>query len=82
MASGSNYRQEFYATCLDLGPRGAAFTTGWDRQVQMTRSQGKEMKRQINTQWIYPLAGASKEIFAAIQSPVVDRQALAEMFSV
>ena len=48
----------------------------------MTRSKGKEMKRQINTQWIYPPAGTSKEIFAAIQSPVVDRQALAEMFSV
>jgi hypothetical protein len=45
-------------------------------------SQGKEMKRQINTQWIYPPAGTSKQIFAAIQSPVVDRQALAGMFSV
>ena len=75
------YRQEFYVTCLDLGPWGAAFTTGWDRQVRMTRSQGKEMKRQINTQWIYPPAGTSKEIFAAMQSPVVDPQALAEMLS-
>ncbi len=75
------YRQEFYVTCLDLGPWGAAFTTGWDRQVQMTRSQGKEMKRQINTQCIYPPAGTSKEIFAAMQSPVVDPQALAEMLS-
>ena len=39
------------------------------------------MKRQINTQCIYPPAGTSKEIFAAMQSPVVDPQALAEMLS-
>ncbi|NRG16381.1 FAD-dependent oxidoreductase [Rhizobiales bacterium] len=48
------FRKEFYATCLDLGPWGAAFTTGWDREVQKTREEGKEMKQQINRQWIYP----------------------------
>lgn len=48
------FRKEFYATCLDLGPWGAVFTTGWDREVRKRREEGKEMKRQINGQWIYP----------------------------
>lgn len=50
------YRQEYYATCIDLGPWGALFTTGWERKVGKTRQAGKEMKQQINTQWIYPPA--------------------------
>lgn len=48
------YSQEFYATCLDLGPWGAAFTTGWDRRVEKVRDDGKAMKREINQVWIYP----------------------------
>ena len=48
------YRQETYATCLDLGPAGAVFTTGWDREVQKTGAEGKSMKQQINREWIYP----------------------------
>jgi len=62
------YRQENYATCLDLGPAGAVFTTGWDREVQKTGTEGKTLKRQINQEWIYPPnadAGA-KAIFQAI----------------
>ncbi|ROZ64395.1 dehydrogenase [Kocuria soli] len=43
-----------YVTCLDLGPGDAVFTTGWDRQVQMTGQEAKTLKSQINTEWIYP----------------------------
>ncbi|MFD7445220.1 NAD(P)/FAD-dependent oxidoreductase [Streptomyces sp. NPDC059909] len=43
-----------YVTCLDLGPAGAVVTTGWDRTVQKTGEKGKELKRQINAEWIYP----------------------------
>jgi NADH:ubiquinone reductase (H+-translocating) len=43
-----------YATCLDLGAAGAVFTTGWERSVQLDRDAGKDMKRRINTEWIYP----------------------------
>lgn len=43
-----------YVTCLDLGPAGAVLTNGWDRDVQMTGRQAKELKHQINTVWIYP----------------------------
>jgi NADH dehydrogenase len=50
------YSQPRYVTCLDIGPWGAMFTEGWDRQVHLTRAEGKAVKRQINTQWIYPPA--------------------------
>ncbi|MFJ7792768.1 NAD(P)/FAD-dependent oxidoreductase [Pseudomonas sp. NPDC096950] len=50
------YRQPFYATCLDLGEWGAVYTEGWDRQVLLTHDEGKARKRMINTQWIYPPA--------------------------
>ncbi|MDI1444493.1 FAD-dependent oxidoreductase [Polyangium sp. 6x1] len=50
------YRQRFYATCLDLGEWGALYTEGWDRQIKLTAAAGKERKRQINTIWIYPPA--------------------------
>ena len=52
--STRRYRQEHYVTCLDLGPWGALFTSGWDRQVQKIRDEGKAMKRQINCERIYP----------------------------
>ncbi|HYE50962.1 MAG TPA: NAD(P)/FAD-dependent oxidoreductase [Azospirillaceae bacterium] len=48
------YSQPKYVTCLDIGAWGALFTEGWDRQVRLTREQGKAVKREINTQWIYP----------------------------
>jgi NADH dehydrogenase len=48
------YRQQNYVTCLDLGPSGAVFTRGWDSQVEMSGEKAKAMKREINTQWIYP----------------------------
>ncbi|KAJ7350426.1 FAD-dependent pyridine nucleotide-disulfide oxidoreductase [Mycena albidolilacea] len=48
------YGQPFYATCLALGPWGALFTTGWDRDVSLVKEEGYKMKTQINTQLIYP----------------------------
>lgn len=54
---GSNllpYRQEDYVTCLDLGPWGAIFTSGWDRAVQSTGAEAKERKAFINRELIYP----------------------------
>ncbi|MEV0847781.1 FAD-dependent oxidoreductase [Streptomyces sp. NPDC049954] len=43
-----------YVTCLDLGPAGAVLTAGWDRVVQLTGQDAKQLKQQINTEWIYP----------------------------
>lgn len=59
------YRQPFYATCLDLGSWGAVYTEGWDRQVKLTQAEGKERKMLINTQWIYPPAAEREQALAA-----------------
>jgi NADH dehydrogenase len=53
-----------YVTCLDLGRAGAVFTTGWDRAVQLSGARGKEMKRTINEQWIYPPLDDAEAILA------------------
>ena len=58
------YSQPKYVTCLDLGPWGALYTEGWDRQVRYTREEGKQIKREINTQWIYPPAPDRDAVFA------------------
>ena len=48
------YQQKNYVTCLDLGPSDAVFTRGWDSQVELSGDKAKALKREINTQWIYP----------------------------
>jgi NADH dehydrogenase len=58
------YSQPKYVTCLDIGPWGALYTEGWDRQVRLTRETGKARKREINTQWIYPPAADRHAAFA------------------
>ena len=59
------YSQPKYVTCLDLGAWGAVYTEGWDRQVKLTRQEGKSLKTQINTVWIYPPAADRKSAWAA-----------------
>ncbi|KWK72300.1 pyridine nucleotide-disulfide oxidoreductase [Burkholderia ubonensis] len=59
------YRQPFYATCVDLGDWGAVYSEGWDRQIKLTRAEGKARKQMINTQWIYPPAPNRTEALAA-----------------
>jgi len=43
-----------YVTCLDLGAAGAVVTSGWERTVLMSGPAGKDLKRTINAEWIYP----------------------------
>ncbi|CAI1065186.1 NADH dehydrogenase-like protein yjlD [Serratia entomophila] len=62
------YSQPKYVTCLDLGPWGALYTEGWERQVRFTRQEGKKIKQEINTQWIYPPA-ADRDALFAIANP-------------
>lgn len=62
------YSQPKYVTCLDLGPWGALYTEGWQRQVRFTRQEGKKIKQEINTQWIYPPA-ADREALFAVANP-------------
>jgi NADH dehydrogenase len=58
------YSQPQYVTCLDLGAWGALYTEGWDRQVRLTGAEGKALKRQINTEWIYPPKADRESVFA------------------
>lgn len=64
------YSQVKYVTCLDLGAWGAVYTEGWDRQVLLTGQEGKTLKTQINTQWIYPPA-AHRESALAAADPLI-----------
>ena len=64
------YSQPKYVTCLDLGAWGAVYTEGWDRQVKLVREEGKALKTQINTQWIYPPA-ANREAAWAAADPLI-----------
>lgn len=59
------YSQPFYVTCLDLGPWGAVYTEGWDRQVKMKGADAKALKRKINTEWIYPPSADRTEVLEA-----------------
>ncbi|SAK54246.1 FAD-dependent pyridine nucleotide-disulfide oxidoreductase [Caballeronia temeraria] len=59
------YSQPKYVTCLDLGPWGAVYTEGWEREVKMSGAQAKALKTRINTEWIYPPSAERAEAFAA-----------------
>lgn len=64
------YSQPKYVTCLDLGGWGAVYNEGWDRQVKLTRQEGKSLKTQINTVWIYPPA-ADRDVAWAAADPLI-----------
>lgn len=64
----ARYSQPKYVTCLDLGPWGAVYTEGWDRQVKLRGQEAKALKRAINTQWIYPPA-ADRDAALALADP-------------
>ena len=48
------YSQPDYVTCLDLGPWGALFMQGWDRQVRLAGPWAKVVKQAINRRLIQP----------------------------
>lgn len=62
------YAQLRYVTCLDLGRSGAVITHGWERRVEKTGTEGKAVKRLINTQVIYPPADGTAESLLAASS--------------
>lgn len=59
------YSQPKYVTCVDLGAWGAVYSEGWDRKVVLVGDEAKQLKMQINTQWIYPPAADRAQALAA-----------------
>jgi NADH:ubiquinone reductase (H+-translocating) len=59
------YSQPKYVTCLDLGPWGAVYTEGWEREVKLVGKEAKALKHSINTEWIYPPRAQREEVFAS-----------------
>ncbi len=59
------YEQIKYVTCLDLGPWGAVYTEGWERAVTLEGKVAKDLKHQINSEWIYPPPADRAAIFQA-----------------
>ncbi|WEK28096.1 MAG: NAD(P)/FAD-dependent oxidoreductase [Candidatus Pseudomonas phytovorans] len=64
------YRQPKYVTCLDLGEWGAAYSEGWERELKLHGEEGKALKRQINSVWIYPPA-ADRALALAAADPLI-----------
>jgi NADH dehydrogenase len=62
-------RIPWYVTVLDLGPTGAVYTEGWDRQVVATGAQAKATKVTINTQRIYPPSDGDRAALLAAAAP-------------
>jgi len=66
-------RIDWYTTILDLGPWGALYTEGWDRQVVATGETAKRTKRLINGQRIYPPLNGDRAAILAAAAPVIQR---------
>ena len=64
-------RIPWYVTVLDLGPAGAVYTEGWDRQVVARGAEAKATKQVINTQRIYPPLSLNRADLLAAAAPVL-----------
>ena len=62
---------DWYVTVLDLGPWGAVYTVGWDRQVIATRADAKRTKQTINRQRIYPPQSGKRADLLDAAAPLV-----------
>jgi NADH:ubiquinone reductase (H+-translocating) len=64
-------RIPWYVTVLDLGPAGAVYTEGWDRQVVARGAEAKATKNTINTQRIYPSLTGDRQALLAAAAPAL-----------
>jgi NADH:ubiquinone reductase (H+-translocating) len=64
-------RIPWYVTVLDLGPAGAVYTEGWDRQVIATGAEAKSTKRTINTVRIYPPLNGNRDAILDAAAPTL-----------
>ena len=68
-------RNDFYSTCLDLGPAGAVQTKGWVRSVFETGEAAKETKQTINCIRIYPPKSGDRTEILEAAAPVIQAPA-------
>jgi NADH:ubiquinone reductase (H+-translocating) len=64
-------RIPWYVTVLDLGPAGAVYTEGWDRQVASRGAVAKATKNTINTKRIYPPLTGDRAALLAAAAPIL-----------
>jgi NADH dehydrogenase len=64
-------RIPWYVTVLDLGPTGAVYTEGWDRQVVASGADAKATKLTINGQRIYPPLDGDRDAILAAAAPTL-----------
>jgi NADH dehydrogenase len=64
-------RIPWYVTVLDLGPAGAVYTEGWDRQVVASGAEAKATKRTINGERIYPPLNGNRDALLAAAAPTL-----------
>ncbi|MDR5817158.1 FAD-dependent oxidoreductase [Caballeronia sp. LZ033] len=62
---------DWYTTICDLGPWGAVYTEGWDRQLVSQGEAAKQTKRTINGERIYPPRNGTREALFQAAAPVV-----------
>lgn len=67
-----------YVTVLDLGPWGALYTEGWDRQVVTKGEAAKDTKRLINCRRIYPPSNRNRDEILAAAAPLVQKPPTAD----
>jgi hypothetical protein len=60
---------------VTFDPGCLVYTRGWDRAPVKVGSEGKQMKRQINTVWIYPPASGDRRDILAAAVPGQHRKA-------
>jgi len=71
-------RIPWYVTVLDLGPAGAVYTEGWDRQVVASGAEAKATKMTINGQRIYPPLNGDRGAILAAAAPTLQTRPSAE----
>jgi NADH dehydrogenase len=64
-------RIEWYTTILDLGPWGAVYTEGWDRQLASRGAAAKRTKELINRDRIYPPRSGERQAILDAAAPTV-----------
>ncbi len=64
-------RIDWYTTILDLGPWGAVYTEGWDRQLVSRGAEAKRTKELINRERIYPPRSGDRRAILQAAAPTV-----------